>query len=568
MTILKKNAVLLIGILAGLFITVFISSTMFEGSMETMTATPDWQNVLLVNVLIGISIILFVVELQRQAIRVLLTVLIALMLGFLVTLLFNLDVANRFQQGEFRVQVVSEAEPVENDAVDLEYNDERGGEFNKPQVLEPITEVAYTFAGTQGDVVSVLAYAKNRRSEVNLLVELRDEQGSVLANSTSATTEQVEEKFDDLVSENDAVIEGYELPADGIYTVYSRPEDISAATVLGEAIRQSQVAFEALLLGPITRVNRWGVWIQDAITLVLLGLSFAIVFRAEQFSLGAEGQLYLGALVSGLIALNFSNLPPVLLMPLIILSSVTAGFVYGLIPGALKAFLGANELVSTLMLNTVATRFYEMILNFQLKPADAGYVATDYFADSAVLPVIVQETQVTVAILMVVVVIFIAWLLMRRTPLGYEIRIIGSNIKFADYGGINSRRTVMLVMAISGAVAGLVGMHLATGIHRQLILNISLGLGFEGVVVALLARNNVLVVPFTGLLYAYLRAGAQFMERDADVSFEVVKIIQAIIILLITAEALISFFQQRQKRVDVEAAPKQEPAVTPGANNV
>jgi general nucleoside transport system permease protein len=78
----------------------------------------------------------------------------------------------------------------------------------------------------------------------------------------------------------------------------------------------------------------------------------------------------------------------------------------------------------------------------------------------------------------------------------------------------------------------------------------------------------VLVVPFTGLLYAYLRAGAQFMERDADVSFEVVKIIQAIIILLITAEALISFFQQRQKRVDVEAAPKQEPAVTPGANNV
>ena len=99
-------------------------------------------------------------------------------------------------------------------------------------------------------------------------------------------------------------------------------------------------------------------------------------------------------------------------------------------------------------------------------------------------------------------------------------------------------RTIMLVMAIGGIVAGLAGMHLANGIHRQLILNISFNLAFEGVVVALLARLNVLVVPFTGLLYAYLRAGAQFMERDANVSFEVVRMIQAIIILLITAEAL------------------------------
>ena len=107
-------------------------------------------------------------------------------------------------------------------------------------------------------------------------------------------------------------------------------------------------------------------------------------------------------------------------------------------------------------------------------------------------------------------------------------------------------------MAISGIVAGLAGMHLATGIHRQLVLNISFALAFEGVVVALLARLNVLVVPFTGLLYAYLRAGAQFMERDANVSFEVVRMIQAIIILLITAEALVSFFQQRQKRADAD----------------
>jgi len=563
---MRKHLLLLIGLLAGIVITWFIASTLFDASIEKMTKTATWQNILLVNVLVGMSILLFVIELKAQAIRVLLTVIVALGLGFLVTFVFNLDAASRFERGEFRVQLLSDAASIENEDADLEYGQRRGGEFNKPNVVEPLAEVAYTFAGRADDVVSVLAYAKNRRSEVDVLVELRDDAGDVLAASNSATRLQVKETFDDLVSEKDAVIENYQLPADGMYTIYARPEDVPLGTVLSEAMDQSRLAFEALLLGPIERVNRWGVWIQDAITLILLGLSFAIVFRAQQFSLGAEGQLYFGALVSGIIALNSPNIPGFLLIPIIILASGTAGFIYGLVPGALKAYLGANELVSTLMLNVIATRFYEMVLNFQLKPPDAGYVATDRFGENAVLPVIVESTQVTMAVFVLVMVIVISWLLIRRTPLGYEIRIIGSNLKFADYGGVNSRRTIMLVMAISGIVAGLAGMHLASGIHRQLILNISFALAFEGVVVALLARLNVLVVPFTGLLYAYLRAGAQFMERDANVSFEVVRMIQAIIILLITAEALVTFFQQRQKRADADD--KAKPAAALEASDV
>ena len=553
MTWMRKHLLLLVGILSGIAIIGFIASAMFDGSIEKMTATATWQNILLVNALVGMSILLFVVELKAQAIRVLLTVVAALGLGFAVTFVFNLDAASRFERGEFRVQVLSDAASVENEDVDLEYGQKRGGEFNKPNVVQPVSEVAYTFAGRGGDVVSVLAYAKNRRSQVDVLVELRRQAGDVLAASAAATERQLE-TFDDLVSQKDAVIENAELPADGIYTVYARPEAVPLGAVLSEAMDQSRLAFEALLLGPIERVNRWGVWIQDAITLILLGLSFAIVFRAQQFSLGAEGQLYFGALVSGIIALNSPSIPGILLIPVIILASGTAGFVYGLIPGALKAYLGANELVSTLMLNVIATRFFEMVLNFQLKPPDAGYVATERFGENAILPVIVESTQVTIAVFILAAVIVISWLLIRRTPLGYEIRIIGSNLKFADYGGVNSKRTIMLVMAISGIVAGLAGMHLASGIHRQLVLNISFALAFEGVVVALLARLNVLVVPFTGLLYAYLRAGAQFMERDANVSFEVVRMIQAIIILLITAEALVTFFQQRQKRADVDSS--------------
>ena len=552
MTALRTHLLLILGGISGLAVTLFITNTMFDGSLEKMSATPTWQNVVLVNVLIGACIFLFVVELRRGAIRVLLTVVVALILGFLVTFVFNLDSALRFTRGEFRVQVVSEAEDLDVDGVDLRYNRVRGGDFNKPNVVEPVSEVAWTFAGSEGDVVSLLAYAKNKRSSVDPLVELRAESGAVLASATSATVAQVEERFDDLVRVSDAVIADYELPADGIYTLYATPEELATGTIMREAFNQTNVAFEALLLGPIERVNRWGAWIQDAITLILIGLSFAIVFRAEQFSLGAEGQLYFGALVSGAIALNSPNVPSILIIPIILLASGTAGFIYGLIPGALKAYLGANELVSTLMLNVIATGFFDMVLYFQLRPIDSAYVATGKFPPNTILPVIVDRTQVTIAVFLVAIVVFFCWLLIRRTPLGYEIRIIGSNLKFADYGGVNSRRTIMLSMALSGVVAGFAGMHLANGIYRELILDLSLALAFEGVVVALLARLNVLVVPFAGLLYSYLRVGAQFMERDANASFELVRMIQAIIILLITAEALVTIFQGRQKRADID----------------
>ncbi|MCA9887507.1 MAG: ABC transporter permease [Anaerolineae bacterium] len=561
----------LFGIIIAAIVTFLTSYQVFGGSLETMQETPSWPAVLFVNALVGISVALFVVELKRDALRVLVTVGLALLLGYFVTVVFNMDAASRYTSGEFTVQLISDNEPVENDDTDIEYGRQRGGEFNQPNAAEPLTEVIYTFEGTAGDVVTVAAFAANRRSEVDLQVALLGPDDAVLAEADSVSAEIVEaETYEDVRRETDAVIENYELPTDGIYTIQAKPEDVPFSTSIGEAITQTNVAYEAFLLGPLSRVNRWGVWIQDALTLILLGVAFAIVFRAEQFSLGAEGQLYFGALVSGAIGLALTDLPPLVILPLAIAGSMVAGFLWGLLPGVLKAYLGANELVSTLMLNTIAIRFYELILTYQLKPDDAGYIASDYVSDAAQMAPIVEGTQVTVAVFMVAIVVLLGWLLIRRTPLGYEIRIIGSNIRFADYGGINTKRTIMLAMAISGIVAGLAGAHLALGIHRRLILNISFALAFEGVVVALLARNNVLVTPFTGLMYAYLRAGAQFMERDANVSFEVVRIIQAVIILLITAEAISSFFRQRRIRrrgtTDIsETGPPQTLATEPNS---
>lgn len=535
-------------------VTFFISYRMFGGGsldtwFATMTSETDYQNILLVNILVGISVALLVHQLRWNALRVIVTVIGALILGYVMTVFFNLDTANRFIQGEFKVSVLSDAPPVEMDGVDLTYGATRGGEFNKPNVKEPLRVANYTFAGNAGDVVSVLAYVANRRSTVNLEVALIGPDGAELVSSTGATEEEAARfKENDVRSTNDAVIADFTLPAEGVYTIRAKPEVVPTGVVINEALSSTNVAYDAFLLGALGRVNRWAIWIQDSLTLILVGLAIAIVFRAKQFSLGAEGQLYFGSLVSGAIVLSSGQLPPILLIPLAILGAMTAGFLWGLLPGALKAYLGANELVATLMLNTIAIRFFELVLTMQLKPPGAGYNSSEVFPVSGQLPPIVANTQVTIAVFLVMIAVVTSWLLISRTPLGYEIRMVGANRKFAEYGGVNTKRTIMLSMAVSGIVAGLAGAHLSMGIFRQLISGMSFGLAFEGVVVALLARNNPLVIPFTGLLYAYLRAGAQFMERDANVSFEIVRIIQAVIILLITAEALVAFFQERRAR--------------------
>ncbi len=332
-------------------------------------------------------------------------------------------------------------------------------------------------------------------------------------------------------------------------------------------------AYRAFLLGPLTRLNRFGDWIEESITLIFVGLAVAIVFKAELFSLGAEGQLLLGALVSGSVAL-FVPLPGYLRIPLALLAAALVGFAWGWIPGYLKAYLDANEIVSTLMLNAIALKIYDYVLTYHIKPPNAGYTASETFSADGSLPTFfppipgleavrqqwMSQTSITIALYIVLFAVLAVYYMMYRTPFGYELRLIGANLKFARYGGINTKKTIVLTMAISGILAGLAGAHLSMGIHTKVIINISLGLGFEGIVVSLLARNNPLGVPFAGLAYGYLRAGADIMERSSDVSREMVLVIQAVIILLVTAERILPVIRRhagarRAAQVEAEAAP-------------
>ena len=320
-------------------------------------------------------------------------------------------------------------------------------------------------------------------------------------------------------------------------------------------------AYKAFLLGPLSKFNRFGDWIEESITLILVGLSVAIAFRANLFSMGTEGQLLLGALVSGAIAL-FVPLPTIFRIPLAITAAMVVGFAWGWIPGYLKAYLDANEIVSTLMLNAIALKMYDYFLIFHIKAPDAGYNASDFFPEEGSLPSFVanvpflkddytlfsDKTNISIMVYILIIAVIVAYYLINRTPFGYKLRMVGANIKFARYGGIDTKKTMILVFAISGIFGGLAGAHLSMAIHTKLIANISVGMGFEGIVVAILARNNPLLIPFTGLAYGYLRAGANVMERASDVSREMVFVIQALIILFVTAER---FLPTIQKRIEI-----------------
>ncbi|MDX2939712.1 ABC transporter permease [Streptomyces ipomoeae] len=301
-------------------------------------------------------------------------------------------------------------------------------------------------------------------------------------------------------------------------------------------------AMDALLTGPLDRTPRIGRWLADATTLALLGLSVAIPFRARQISLGAEAQVYTGALAAALVAINL-HLPPVIAVLVPLAAAAVVGGALGTVPGVMKARLGANEIVATLMLNAVVVRVFDWLLTDHLKaPSSAAVQSAPIRPDSA-LPLLtnifgVPLDQADVGLFGMLAIAAAVWFLLARTPLGYRIRMTGSNPSFARYGGIDVPRTIEWSFVLGGSLAGLAGAHLVLGIYGGLQPDMAGGLAFEGIVVALLARNNPLAVVGAALLYSYLRVGGDVMEQQTDVGSETVIIIQAVIVLLVTARAL------------------------------
>lgn len=304
--------------------------------------------------------------------------------------------------------------------------------------------------------------------------------------------------------------------------------------------------YRALLLGPFEGRAAVGGVIAKMVPLLLAGLSVGVAFRAGVFNLGAEGQLYLGAFAAAWVGFSF-DWPGPALIPAALIFGAAVGALYALIPGILRAYMGANEIVTTIMLNYVAIYFCSYLVTGPFKPPSAGVVASAPIAPQAHLGRLLVPSQAHAGIFIALALTVATYLLLYRTPLGYELRMSGLSPRFAEYGGVNVRRTILSAMLVSGALAGVLGAVEILGVQYRFRPAFSPGYGFDGITVALLARVEPLATPLAALLFAILRSGANVVQIRTTMSREVVDVLQGIIILFVTAEGLWRFVRGRRE---------------------
>lgn len=303
-------------------------------------------------------------------------------------------------------------------------------------------------------------------------------------------------------------------------------------------------AFINFVAGPLTTTRRIGNWIEATIPLIFTGLAVCIAFQAGQFNIGAEGQLFFGAVTATIVALTF-QLPMYLHVLVALLGAMVGGAIAGAIPGIMKARWGANELVSSLMLNYVFYRLGLYLINYHYRDSSAGAMVSYRLPETAWLQQFWPPTRVHWGLWVALAAILFSYLFLYRTRWGYALRMTGLNKDFAAYAGISVSAVIIYSQVISGAIAGLAGAADVLGLYRRFQWQQLPGYGFDGIIIAILARNHPLGVPIAALFLAYVRSGASIMSRMSDVSAEMVAIIQGIMILLVTAQAFLAKWRHR-----------------------
>lgn len=294
-------------------------------------------------------------------------------------------------------------------------------------------------------------------------------------------------------------------------------------------------AFRTFLTAPFSSSRTRGVWIDDVAKLTLTGLAFSLVFQARQFSLGVQGQAYVGGLCAALVALSPIGVTS-FSIPLGMLAAMAAGAVWGAIPGFTKARFGASEIVSSLMLNYIAIRVVNYIVRAHLAPEGSGQLMSPKFPATSIFPAIISGTRFDLGIVIAIVLTLIIWFVIYRTAWGLKLRLVGHNPVFAEQAGIRSNLIMVSAMTISGAIGGLLGAVFVQGrAFGRIAIDFDGNLAFEGILIAIVARSRPLAVPVVALGYGYLRQGAQFMGLRTDVPTEILSVVQAIIILLVAS---------------------------------
>jgi len=287
--------------------------------------------------------------------------------------------------------------------------------------------------------------------------------------------------------------------------------------------------------------------------LILAGLAVCVTFKAEIWNLGIDGQIYMGGAAAAALALALPEGHQFLNVSAMILVGMLAGLLYALIPALLKVFFNTNEVVSTLLLNFIAVRFVEFLVSGPMQdPTSITKLnASQKFPAWTWLPRLkyFEPSPANIGFYLALAAIVIMAFIFYKTKLGYEIKIIGTNSNLGVYGGMKPKWVTIMVMCISGAIAGLIGVIEVAAVQHRLINAFNPGFGFDGIVVSLLANNNPIGIILSGLFFGNLRNAGITMERVTETPMAITDIVMAIVILTITANIVIPKLRMLRKRV-------------------
>lgn len=285
--------------------------------------------------------------------------------------------------------------------------------------------------------------------------------------------------------------------------------------------------------------------------LVLTGFAIAITFKAGIFNMGVEGQLLVGGFTATICGTSLGFLPAPVLIPLCLGVGIVSGVLTAIIPALLRAFYNVNEMVVTLLLNYAIMIFLEYLTSGPFRNPGSGYVSTHMVEDSAIF-VRMWGTKLTLFTFIVAAVFILMYIVFKKSKLGYEVEAIGKNPLFSEAVGMNVRYKIIVIMVISGALSGLAGAGWLLSEKYAYTLSFSgaVGLGWDGMLIALLGAHSPVGILFAAIFYATLKVGVQNISIFTQVPSEIIALIQAMIILFLSVKVIKDEHSRVYKKID------------------
>lgn len=324
---------------------------------------------------------------------------------------------------------------------------------------------------------------------------------------------------------------------------------LAGAVLLALAGANPWQTYKAMAIGAFGGKYNISETMVKAIPLMLCGLGVSVAFRMLFWNIGAEGQLAVGGIAASGVALFWADrLPAPLLLPTMVVAGFLGGAVWGLIPALLKAYLRVNEIITTLMMNYIAILWVEHLFYGPWKdPQGYGFPGTAQFPKTAWLPRL-PGTRFHLGMALAVVAAVFIWIVLRRTKWGYEIRVIGENPVAANYAGISIVRNIILVMLLSGGLAGLAGMSEVAGISHRLQKGLTVGYGYTAIIVAWLGKLNPAGVLVVAILLAGLLVGGDQIQITMQLPAAVALVLQGAILFFVLGGDLFTKYRIRLDR--------------------